>query len=92
MTTERISPERAGASIAGAKQPRPRWVDSEMQEPWHRDMLVGLTVHHSRTVDDLRRWAEGIARTYSKSGTLEVTACIWALLDALDAKGEVRDA
>lgn len=60
---------------------RARWIDSPMLEPWHRDLIAGATAQHSQ---DLRGWAERIAETYSKSGTLEVTAVVWALLDALD--------
>lgn len=65
---------------------RPRWVDAEMQEPWHRDLLQTAATTHPPAAH-LQEWAERIAYTYSKAGTLEVTACVLALLDALDEKG-----
>jgi len=47
----------------------------EMREPWHRDLILGMVA--SRI--DVDRWASSMAYTYSKSGTLEVTALIVAM-------------
>lgn len=60
---------------------RPRWIDGEMSDPWWRDWVAGITAEHA---DDLEDWAERIAATYGREGTLEVTACVWALLDRID--------
>ena len=51
-----------------------------MEEPWHRDLVGKVIGEHG---DDLPQWAERVAHKYSRSGTLEVTAVIWALLDKL---------
>lgn len=55
-----------------------------MREPWHRDLIVGRTASHPDRAAVVG-WARGVAEVYSRSGSLEVTACIWALLNELDA-------
>jgi hypothetical protein len=64
---------------------RPRWIDGEMAEPWWRDLIAGITADHA---DDLTEWAERVATTYGRSGSLEVTALVWALLDRIDGDAE----
>ena len=44
----------------------------EMREPWHRDLILGMIA----SCIDVDQWASSMAYTYSKSGTLEVTALI----------------
>jgi hypothetical protein len=80
-------PENPSAALVA----RPRWATADMKEPWHRDLMVGLSVAHTQTPDDLRRWAERVAFAYSEWGSLEVTACVLALLDALDAEAEASE-
>lgn len=50
---------------------------ARMREPWQRDLIVGML---SDTRRPLPEWAELVAHHYSCSGSLEVTAVIWALL------------
>ena len=59
-----------------------RWAATfEMRDPWHRDIVLGMLTDTRR---DLTEWAESVAHAYSKSGTLEVTAVILALLDEIE--------
>lgn len=67
----------------------PRWIDGDMEQPWFRDLIAGSTAEHAA---DLTGWAERIAHTYSRGGTLEVTAVVWALLDRIDALQADREA
>jgi hypothetical protein len=52
----------------------------EMREPWHRDLILGMVT----SCTDVDRWASSVAYTYSKSGTLEVTALILAMRASIE--------
>jgi hypothetical protein len=52
-----------------------------MHEPWFRDLVCAVT---AAGVNELPDWAERVAHSYSRSGSLEVTAVVWALLDEID--------
>ncbi len=60
---------------------RPSALTIEMAEPWARDWMLGCLA--DPTTQDREGWARKVARHYGRSGTLEVTAVISALLDEL---------
>lgn len=53
----------------------------EMAEPWARDWMLGCLA--DPTTQDREAWARSVAYHYGRSGSLEVTAVICALLDEL---------
>jgi hypothetical protein len=72
-----------------ATQPRDRAtaLNIEMREPWHRDALLSWQANNLDALASARR----IATAYGKSGTLEVTAAICALLDEVERLTDERD-
>jgi hypothetical protein len=75
-----LHPHTSPADRAAVDAPTgPIWVDAPMAESWHRDAVAGLIAQHR----DLKDWGMRVAETYGRSGTLEVTAVVWALMDAV---------
>lgn len=62
---------------------------AEMREPWNRDLMIGC-LNDSRG-GSLTEWADHMAWSYSRSGSLEVTALALALKAALIAASESKN-